>query len=213
MLDIFPVEVWLNIFKQTDVEDLFKKREVCRGFKEIIDVNLKHFYLNFSRQQPNIYPLKSTISRNDFIRGITMLFIDNFSNYDCYPYYIKKMQDDNITLKQARFILYLKESHNFDFWLGGQCINMNKTQLNQVFKLIDIKVPPALAIRHSKQNIYTEKQFNIFSDLFSKGVSDYYSDKIAVTFSEEQLERFYFLLDNTDHWWVHIAWMIERENL
>ena len=90
---------------------------------------------------------------------------------------------------------------------------MNEEQLNQTFKLIDISVSQANAIRISKQNTYTERQFNIFSDLFFRGISDYYSDKLALTFTQRQLDRFYFLLDNTDYWWLHIIWMIEEGNI
>ena len=214
MLDIFPVEIWLNIFKQTSVEDLFKKREVCRGFKEVIDKNLKHFYLNYSRQYPSFFSFKKRVFLHDFIVARTKIFITNFSKYPtCHSNFIKALISENISLKQAKLILYLNQSRGFNWWYALQCISMNEAQLNQTFKLIDISVSQANAIRISKQNMYTERQFNIFSDLFFRGISDYYSDKLALTFTQRQLDRFYFLLDNTDYWWLHIIWMIEEGNV
>ena len=33
---------------------------------------------------------------------------------------------------------------------------------------------------------------------------------MALTFTKKQLDRFYYLFENTDIWWVHIIWRIEQ---
>ena len=34
MVDIFPLEIWLHVFKQTDVGDLFKKGKCVMDLKK-----------------------------------------------------------------------------------------------------------------------------------------------------------------------------------
>ena len=214
MVDVFPLEIWLHIFKQTDVGDLFKKREVCHGFKKIIDDNLKHFYLNFSSLYPSLFPFKSRVYVHDFIIGQTKIFINSLSRYkDCPTTFIQALISENISLKQAKRILYLYKNHNFNWWYGLQTIDMNNHQLNQTYKLINIGLTCGYALRLSKQSIYTDEQFNIFKDLFSNGISEYYSDKIALTFTQNQLDRFYYFLKYTDVWWVHAIWIIQSESI
>tara|TARA_Y100000591_G_scaffold255367_1_gene227155 strand:+ start:325 stop:969 length:645 start_codon:yes stop_codon:yes gene_type:complete len=212
MLEILPNEMWLNIFKQTDMEDLFKRREVCHKFKRLIDGNLKHFYLNFARQYPSFFPFKRRVYIHDFIIGYTKIFINNLSNYpDCPVSFVEALNSQMVSLKQAKCILDLNQNHNFSWWYGLMCIDMNEAQLNQTFKLIDIGLTKGYAIQISKQTVYTEKQFDIFSELYSKGISEHYSNKLTLSFSDEQLERFYYYLNNTDIWWVHIIWSIEQD--
>ena len=211
MLEIFPNEIWLSIFKQTDVDDLFKKREVCHHFKKLIDGNLKHFYLNFARQYPSCFPFKRKVYIHDFIIGYTKIFINSLSNYpECQPNFIEALNSQMVSLKQAKRILDLNQNHNFIWWYGLMCIDMNEAQLNQTLKLIEIGLTQGYAIRISKENTYTEKQFDIFKELYSRGIGEYYSDRLALTFTNAQLESFYYYLNNTDIWWVHIIWCIEQ---
>ncbi len=67
MLEILPSELWLNIFKQMDIEELFKKREVCKYFNKLINNNLIHFYRHYS----NIYYFfnnkLNAVTMNNFI--------------------------------------------------------------------------------------------------------------------------------------------------
>ena len=187
---------------------------MCHGFKKIIDDNLKHFYLNFSSLYPRLFPFKHRVYVHDFIIGQTKIFINSLSRYkDCPTTFIQALNCENISLKQAKRILHLYKNHNFNWWYGLQCIDMNNQQLNQTYKLINIGLTCGYALRLSKQSIYTDKQFNIFKDLFSNGISEYYSDKIALTFTQNQLDQFYDFLNNTDVWWVHAIWIIENKSI
>ena len=82
MLNKLPTEMWLYTFKYMNVEDLFKKRRVCKYFKSIIDNNLKYFYNNFSRLYPKYFcKINNQISSSNFIKGFLNIYIEkNFEN-------------------------------------------------------------------------------------------------------------------------------------
>ena len=209
MLDILPTEMWLNIFKYAEVEELFKKRKVCKYFKSIVDNNLKYFYNNFSLIYPKYFcKINNQITHLNFIKGFINLYIEGFEN--CSPFYIKKFQNTNITLPQAKLILNLYRNHNIEYHFGIKCIDFNSQQIEQMIKLKDIGIPHFFCISMSEQIIYTERQFNVIKKLKELGVSEFYSRQIALTFTDQRLEYFYSLVNNNT-WFVFAFHMAEEK--
>tara|TARA_B100001121_G_C18687323_1_gene621351 strand:+ start:1720 stop:2361 length:642 start_codon:yes stop_codon:yes gene_type:complete len=211
MLNKLPAEMWLSIFKYMNVQELFQKRIVCKYFKFLVDNNLKYFYNNFSRLYPEAYiKIDSQITHLNFQKGFTHLYIENFKNYDCTPYYIKKIKNDNITLSQAKLILNLYRNHNIQYHHGVNCINFNSQEIEQMLKLKAIGIPDFFCILFTCQIIYTERQFNTIKKLKELGISEFYSSQITLTFTDERLEYFYSLV-NSNMWFVHAFHLAQQK--
>ena len=210
MSDILPTEMWLNIFKYAEVEELFKKRKVCKYFKLIVDNNLKYFYNNFSRIYPKYFcKINNKISHVNFIKGFINIYIEGFEN--CSPFYINKFQNTNITFPQAKLILNLYRNHNIEYYFGIKCIDFNSQQIEQMIKLKDIGIPHYFCISMSEQIIYTDRQFNVIKKLKELGVSEFYSRQIALTFTDQRLEYFYSLVNNNT--WFVVAFHMAEEKI
>ena len=211
MLDILPTEMWCLVFKYLDVEELFKKRIICKYFKFLVDNNLKYFYNNFSHLYPRAFcKINSRITHQNFLKGFIHLYIENFKHYNCTPYYIEKIQNDNITLNQAKLILNLYKNHNIEYYHGVKCINFNSQQIEQMLKLKDIGIPHYFCISFSDHIIYTEKQINTIKKLKELGVSEFYSSQIVLTFTNQRLEYFYSLV-NSNMWFVRAFHMAQEK--
>ena len=186
-----------------DVQELFHKRVLCKYFKSLIDNNLKYFYNNFSKIHPKSFcKINNKVTIENFIKGGTNQYIENFSKYNCSPFYINKIKNDNTTYSQAKLILNLYKHHNIEFYSGINCINFNSQQIDQMLKLKDIGIPIFFCIYFSEETIYTKKQINEFKKLKQMNVSEFYSNQIILTFTDERLEYFYKLVNN-DMWFVH----------
>ena len=203
MLNKIPPEIFLNIFKFMDVNELFEKRKLCKYFKELVDNNLKYFYNNFSTLYPKSFcKIKNKVIIDNFIKGWTYNYIESLSKHDFTPFYIKKMKNDNITIKQAKLIFNLYKNYNIPYYQGIKCINFNSQQIEQIIKLKDIGIPDFFCITYSEHIIYSEKQFNILKKLKQLGVSEFYSNHIVLTFNDQKLEYFYSLV-NSNIWFVN----------
>lgn len=211
MLNNLPNELWLSIFKYFDIDDLFKQRTTCKYFKYLVDNNLKYFYNNFSKIYPKYFcKINSHITHLNFLKGFIDLYIDKFKYYNCDPYHIKKFQNDNITLCQAKLILNLYKNHNIEYHYGVKCINFDSKQINQMLKLKDIGIPHYFCISFSEQNIYTEKQINTIKKLKELDVSEFYSNQITFNFTDKRLEYFYELV-NSNMWFVRAFHLAEAK--
>ena len=117
------------------------------------------------------------------------------------------MQNDNLTLEQAKLVLNLYRNHNIEYYHGINCINFNSHQIEQILKLKNIGIPNYFCISYSEHNIFTEEQINTLRKLKQLGVSEFYSRQIIVNFTDERLEYFYSLLDSATNFVIafHIA--------
>ena len=210
MLNKLPTEMWLYTFKYMNVEDLFKKRIVCKYFKSIIDNHLKYFYNNFSRLYPKYFcKINNQISSSNFIKGFLNIYIEkNFEN--CTPFYINKFQNTNLTFHQLKLILNLYKNHNIEYHYGIKCINFNSEQIEQMIKLKNIDIPHYFCITMSENIIYTKKQLDTIKKLKELGISEFYSNQIVLTFTDQRLEYFYSLL-NTNIWFVQAFHLAEQK--
>jgi len=209
--DIFPAEIWLSIFKHIDVQDLFRKRVLSKYFKSLIDNNLKSFYNNFSKIHPKLFcKINNKVTIDNFIKGYTFQYIENFREYNCSPFYIDKIKNENITLPQAKLILNLNNNHNIKFHNGLHCINFNSQQIDQMFKLKEMGIPIYFCILYSNTTLYSEKQLNQFIDLLKMGVNYYFANEVLINFNNERFEYFCKLVNN-DIWFARAYNIAEQK--
>ena len=128
-----------------------------------------------------------------------------------YPFYINKFQNTNLTFHQLKLILNLYKNYNIEYHYGIKCINFNSKQIEQMIKLKNIGIPHYFCITMSENIIYTKKQLDTIKKLKELGISEFYSNQIVLTFTDQRLEYFYSLL-NTNMWFVH-AFMIAEEKI
>lgn len=187
----------MTIFKHMNVQELFQKRVLCKYFKSLIDNNLKYFYNNFSKIHPKSFcKINNKVTIENFIKGYTFQYIEKFRKYNCSPFYIDKIKNQNTTLPQAKLILDLNKNHNIHFHNGLNCINFNSQQIDQMLKLKEIGIPIFFCISYSDTILYTEKQINQFIELLKMGVNYYFANKVLINFTDERLEYFCTLVNN-----------------
>ena len=212
IINILPVELWLSIFKHIDVQELFQKRILSKYFKSLIDNNLKYFYNNFSKIYPESFcKINNKVTIENFIKGYTFQYIENFIKYDCSPFYVNKIKNKNITLTQAKLMLNLNNNNNIAFHNGINCINFNSQQIDQILKLKEIGIPIYFCISYSDTTIYTEKQINQFIELLKMGVNYYFANKVLINFTNERLEYFCSLVNNNI--WFAQAYNIAEQKI
>lgn len=154
MLEILPSELWLNIFKQMDIEELFKKREVCKYFNKLINNNLIHFYRHYSNIYYCFNNKLNAVTMNDFIECNKKLFyLSEIKKNNCPNFELENIKKKKLSVRELELILKLK----------------------------------------------------------LLGISDHYSIKVAMTFTESKLNHLYTLLKIKDLWWVHAIWIVEEE--
>ena len=191
MTDVIPYEMWLNIFKQMEPNDLFEKRKVCNKFKRIIDENLKYFYLRYRKRYPDYFPKRESVSVNDIINGYTKIFIENLSHHQCSPYFVKKIQSDNFTLFQVRRILDLYLNHGIQYYSSIKFAHVEQEQLNNILDLNNNGFPIFFASRFGNHPSLNQEKLITLKKLKAMNVSDYFCGKLTFDFTQEQLERFY----------------------
>ena len=203
MGEILPVELWLNIFKRMEPDDLFEKRKVCRGFKSIVDKNLKYFYLQYSKSFPHYFPLREGISVENFIRGNTMIFIERLAQYGCSSFFIKKMQYENFTMAQVRLVLHLYQEYGIEFYSGVTMADVNPNQLDNILDLKRNRFPIFFARQFGTDERLNDEKMIILKKLKTYDISDYFCGKVAFEFRNEQRDFLYGLLKNKDIYWLN----------
>jgi len=203
MCEILPVELWLNIFKRMEPVDLFKKRKVCRDFKSIVDKNLNYFYHQYSKIFPYYFPLGESISVANFIHGNTMIFIERLAQYDCSPFFIKKMQHENFSMAQVRLVLHLYERFGIQFYAGVKMAHVNSTQLDNILDLKRNGFPVFFARQFGTDERLNDEKMTILKKLKTYDISDYFCGKVAFEFTSQQQDFLYGLLNNKEIYWVH----------
>lgn len=191
MTDDIPCEMWLNIFKQMEPNDLFEKRKVCKKFKKLIDGNLNYFYLNYGKRFPDYFPKRETVSVNDLIYGYTKKFIDKLSEHNCSPYFVKKMKYDDLTLLQAKLVLDLYLNHGIEYYAGIKIAHVEQQQLNNILNLKDNGFPIFFASKFGIHPDLTEETLTTLKNLKAMNISDYFCGKLTFDFTQEQLQIFY----------------------
>lgn len=213
MCDILPQEMWLNVFKQMNPDDLFEKRKVCKDFKKIVDDNLKFFYLHYAKQYPVYLPFKEEVTIDDLINVHTKFFIEGLSKHDCSRYFIRKMQHDNLTLFQVRLVLDLYLNHGIQYYAGIKIAHVQQPELGRILNLKNNGFPIFFASKFGTHPELTEEKMETLKKLKSMEISDYFCGKLTFEYTESQLLTFYEKLQEKTMKPYNIIYLIDSELL
>jgi hypothetical protein len=147
--------------------------------------------------------LRESISVVNFIRGNTMIFIERLAQYDCSPFFIKKMQQENFSMAQVRLVLHLYERFGIQFYAGVKMAHVNSTQLDNILDLKRNGFPVFFARQFGIDERLNDEKMAILKKLKTYDISDYFCGKVAFEFTSEQREFLYGLLKNKEIYWVH----------
>jgi DNA-binding transcriptional MerR regulator len=213
MYDLIPAEIWLYVLKQMEIDELFKKRKVCKDFKILIDNNLKYFYVNYARQYSSYLSLenikkKCKISITNFISCYTKIFIEGLSNYNCSIYFIKKMQENNFTLSQVKLMLDLYQNHNIEYHASINLASIQQPELDIILDLKNNGFPIFHAHKIGTDPRINEEKIKLLKKLKSMEISEYFCSKITFEFTPSQLNKLYILLENKNISWYDAIMLV-----
>ena len=205
-----PNELWLNIFKRMDSIDLFEKRKVCKHFKNLIDNNLKYFYIYNAKRYPRFYQQKKEhVTIDDFINSSNLFFIEQLVNYKCNPFCLKFLMNKKPC--QIKLVIDLYKTYNIWFVFAKNCIELTPEQLSSVIDFKKLGFSDYFSVKYGSEFILTDNKINLVKKLQEKNISSYFSYKIISTFSDLQVETFFRLLNlDCDLDYINAIQMIEN---
>jgi len=209
-----PVELWLLVLKDLEPKKLIQLRMINPFFRKIIDLNLNYFYIRYLKRYSHLILnsdlLKSPVSIESFEKLNTLLYIDDFRNHGCSPYFVKKMQNERLTLSEAKLVFKLYNDYGIEYYAGIRCYRMNTKKIAMMLELKDASFPIYFAHKYVNEYPVTREKLDLLKDLKDKGLSDFFCGKMTYGFTEEQRQRVYNIKKNNNVAWYNAIYLVEN---
>lgn len=205
-----PNELWIQILKGIDPNKLIQCRQINNYFKNLIDDNLLSFYRNYALKYDHLNLSLNNITISDFEKLNTLLHIDKLRDYDCSPYFIKKMQIERFTLHEVNVVRNLYLNHGIEYYAGVNCSKMSAEKIALMLELKDAGFPIFFANKYTNEFPTTREKIEMLKYLKSLGISDHFCGKMTYRFNENQRNQVFELMNSNPHMkWYNAIYLVE----